>query len=442
MHNGLWIQGLLMGLASTGLAAAFACANELRESPNALLRPKAPRAGKRTFIEVIPFIWGLLNFIQKVTARNLLRYKKRLFMTVIGISGCTALLLTGFGVRDSIAGITDIQFGEVNHYNMTVTFTESAIGQDITRVGDLLSASPLHLRSLIARQKTMDASEANDGKVYQATVIIPETTESLDDFFTFRDRATQDEYTLGENGVIITEKLSRLREIGPGDHMLLKDGDGPYVTVPVAAVMETYFMHYVYMTQETYNACFDEPPEFNTIFSVVRDENADETGALAAVLLDERGVSGVTFIRSMIDNFSDIIKNLDFVVYVLIVSAGALALVVLLNLTNININERVRELATLEVLGFYDGEVATYIYRENAVLTILGAGVGLLLGMALHLYVIVTVETDLMMFGREIKPLSFLLSLALTFFFALVVNLMTANKLKKINMVEALKSAE
>ncbi|MDR1664156.1 MAG: ABC transporter permease [Clostridiales bacterium] len=442
MHNGLWAQGLLMGLAATGLAATVACVNELRENPSSLLRPKAPKAGKRNLIEFIPFVWMLLNFIQKVTVRNLLRYKKRLFMTVIGISGCTALLLTGYGVRDSIAGITDIQFGEVNHYNMSVTFADSAAGQDITRASDILEASPLYRRGLTARQKTMDASEADGGKVYQATVIIPETADDLEHFFTFRDRETHAEYTLNENGVIITEKLSRLLEIAPGDRMTLRDGDGPYVTVPVAAVMETYFLHYVYMTAETYQAVFGEAPEYNTIFSVVDDESAHETDALAAVLLDERGVSGVSFIKSMIGNFSDIISNLDFVVYVLIASAGALALVVLLNLTNININERVRELATIEVLGFYDSEVSAYIYRENAILTILGAGAGLLLGMSLHLYVIITVETDIMMFGREIKTASYLLSVALTFLFALAVNLMTANKLKKINMVEALKSAE
>lgn len=442
MNITFWSLGLLMGLAATGLATIFVCVYELRDTPAGLMRPKAPKAGKRTLIERLPFVWHLLNFTQKVTVRNLLRYKKRMLMTVIGIGGCTALLLTGFGIRDSVADIINKQFGEINHYNMVISFSDNAPAKDITHANNVLVPHPIYRRSVMTRQKTMDAGIPGGSKTYQAILIVPESVNGLEHFFTFKDRATQEHFTLNDNGVIITEKLSRLLNVKENDLMLIKDGDDIIGTVRVAAVMETYFMHYIYMTPALYQSLFNEKPEFNTIFAIISTDDAEQETELARTLLDEKSVNGVSFVQSSIDSFVNVISNLNFVIYVLIISAGALALVVLLNLTNININERIRELATIEVLGFYDREVSAYIYRENAILTFMGAIVGLGIGYFLHLYIILTVETDTMIFSRDIKPLSYLYAVALTFFFAFIVNMMTANKLKKINMVEALKSVE
>ena len=443
MHYGLWAAGISMGLASTGLAAFFACAGELRQNPSTLLRVKAPRPGKRNALERFTLLWRRLGFIQKVTVRNLFRYKKRFFMTVLGIGGCAALLVTGFGLKDSIVDIVEKQFNELNLYNMVVSFGDSAVSKDVDAAYELLAGSGLSVAGLPARQKMMDAyNTAGGGLAYQATVIVPAYTDRLEDFFSFRDRATRRSHILSDDGVIITEKLAKLLGLSAGDSIFIKDGSGNFAEARVDAVTETYFMHFIYMTPALYRSCFGSEPELNAIYAVLADDASAESRELARKLLDLRGTSGVSFVRSMINSFNNIIKNLNFVVYVLIISAGALAFVVLLNLTNINISERLRELATIEVLGFYDAEVAAYVYRENAILTLIGAAFGLLAGYFLHLYVILTVETDIMMFGRDIKTLSYLYSVILTFAFAAAVNVITAGKLRKINMVEALKSGE
>ena len=435
-----WIISVAMAVASTVLAALFACLNELRAVPSQLMRPKAPKAGKRIWIERITVVWRLFSFTYKVTIRNLTRYKKRFLMTVIGISGCTALLVTGFGLRDSISGIIGLQFGEINDYNMTVSFRDNAKAADLTNVTDIL-ASNTHVKAqLLSRQKTVDAgADLNHTKM--VNFIVPESAEALTRFVVFRDRRSHEPYTLGTDGVVITEKLSRETGLQVGDSIVL-NADDTVVSVPITAITEHYFLHYIYMAPGLYAQLFGQAAEMNSIFVISDDESKPVRNELAALALEENGVSGVGFTKTMEETFTDIIDSLDFVIIVLIVSAGALAFVVLLNLTNINISERVRELATIAVLGFTDREISAYIYRENIALTVIGAGAGLALGVVLHGYILQTVETDMFMFGMQVATPSFVYSVILTFVFAAIVNAITSGKLKKIDMVEALKSVE
>ena len=440
IHYGYWATSIGMAVACTVLAALFACLHELRAVPSQLMRPKAPKSGKRTFLERIPALWRAFSFTYKVTIRNLTRYKKRFLMTVVGISGCTALLVTGFGLQDSVSDIIGLQFGEINQYNMTVSFRDSATAGNLTTVSGRL-ASSAHMKSqMFARQKTIDAG-ASLSNTKMANLVVPESAETLERFITFRERLSHAPLSFSDDGVIITEKLARELDLSVGDEIVL-DADDKVVTVPVTAITEHYFLHYVYMPPDLYATLFGEPAAFNTIFGYTTDESKSARNELASLVLDETGVSSIFFSKATKDTFTDIISSLNFVIVVLIVSAGALAFVVLLNLTNINISERIRELATIAVLGFTDGEISAYVFRENAALTAIGAGIGLFFGKFLHGYVLQTVETDMFMFGMQIQPMSFVYSVLLTFLFSAMVNVFTGGKLKKIDMVEALKSVE
>ena len=437
---GYWWTSIAMAVSCTVLAAMMACMNELRSVPSALMRPKAPKAGKRIMIERITFLWRAFSFTYKVTIRNLTRYKKRFFMTVIGISGCTALLMTGFGLRDSIADIVGLQYGAINQYNFTVTFRDSAKESDVSNVSEALAASPLVKMQMRVRQKTVDAGpDLNSTKA--VNLVVPEDEHGFERFVVFRDRRTHEAYSFSEDGVIISEKLSRETGLQVGD-MLTLDADDRIVTVEITAITEHYFLHYVYMTPALYAQLFGETADYNAIYALTEDESKPAQNELASLVLEENGVSGIGFAKTVKDTFSNMINNLNFVIVVLIVSAGALAFVVLLNLTNINISERIRELATIAVLGFTDKEISAYVYRENAALTAIGALVGLGFGVFLHGYVLTTVETEMFMFGMQIRPMSYVYSTVLTFFFSIVVNVITGGKLRKIDMVEALKSVE
>jgi len=437
---GYWAVGLGIALLCTVSASAASCFVSLREVPAKLIRPKTPKASDRMFLERIGFIWDRLTFIQKVTLRNIVRYKKRFFMTVIGISGCTALLLTGFGIRDSVSSIMSLQFEEITLYDMTISFADSARQQDISRVEDLLRSNASSQGFITLRAKMKDAinPEANLTP-RQFTLVVTEDTDNLDRFIVLRDRATGETIPAPTDGVVITEKLSDLLSLGIGDQILLKDGNESAVTATVTGIAENYIFHYVYMNSELYEQLYGDPPEYNTIYALL---NNDGTSALARELLDKRSVNTIAFTQNQINNMNDVLSSLNFVMLILILSAGALAFVVLMNLSSINISERMRELATLEVLGFYDKEIFSYIFRENTILTIIGAFVGLGFGMLLHLYVLLSAETEIMMFGRDIHPMSYIYSIALTVVFSVVANIFSSRKLKQIQMVEALKSAE
>lgn len=321
---------------ATTMAALVACYNELRETPALLLRPKSPKMGKRILLERIEFIWSRLKFTQKVTARNLFRYKKRFFMTIVGISGCTALLIAGFGLKDSIVSIAVKQFDEI----------------------------------------------------------------------------------------------------------YIKVEDDKKAKVKIAGITENYSFHYIYMSPHLYEKVFEKDVEFQKILAKTTGTDKAFEDKISKEILKYGDVSSINFITGISKSFKDMIGSLNYVVLVLIFSAGALAFVVLYNLTNINISERIREIATIKVLGFYDEEVSKYVYRENAILTIIGTAVGLVLGVFLHKFIILTGETEFIMFGRKIRFVSFVYSAILTIFFSLLVNFVMYFKLKKIDMVESLKSID
>ncbi|MDR2649709.1 MAG: ABC transporter permease [Clostridiales bacterium] len=435
-----WLVGVGIALFCTVTAAVSSCMKELGEMPAGLMRPKAPKAVKKILLERISVFWKRLTFTQKVTLRNIFRYKKRFYMTIAGIAGCTALLLTAFGLMDSVAAIMGLQYKDIALYDMSISFMDNAKQRDVTRVSDILQSSSNIQGFIKLREKAMDAlNPALNLSSRQFFLIVPEDMDNLNRFIVFRDRTTKQPVSAPDSGVLITEKLSTLLNLEIGDQILLKDGDKSSATVAVSGITENYFFHYIYMTSETYERLYGEPPDYNAVYALLDDNDAS---LLANEVLDERAVNSLTFTQNSIDSFNDTIKSLNFVVFILVLSAGALAFVVLMNLSSINISERMRELATIEVLGFYDNEVSSYVFRESAVLTVLGALVGLGLGIGLHLYVLLSAETDIMMFGRDIMPMSHMYSLALTLFFSVFANVFSSRRLKRIQMVEALKSVE
>jgi putative ABC transport system permease protein len=419
-------------VVSTTSAAWAACYKELMEAPAVLMRPKAPKAGKRILLERIKFMWSRLTFTQKVTARNLFRYKKRFFMTVLGIGGCTALLLSGFGLKDSIFSIVSKQFDELYNYDMAVNLKEDKVNTITT--GNGVSDY------ILVRQKSVDAGSKEDEK--SVFLFIPEDTEKLKKFITFRDRTTKKPVNLTDEGVVLTEKLSKMLEVGPGDEIYIKDSDNKRLSVKVSGVTENYVSHFVYMSPNTYEKLYGEKPKFQELLAQTTDTSEAFEDKLSKELLKKREVSSVGFTTGISNNFKDMIGSLNYVILVLIISAGALAFVVLYNLTNVNITERLREIATIKVLGFYDNEVSNYVYRENIILTIIGMAFGLILGIFLHRFIVVTAEIDFVMFGRNINPLSYAYSAVLTIVFSGLVNIVMHFRLKKIDMVESLKSVD
>ncbi len=428
----------LVAIISVQVATYAACRGTLRESPAALMLPKAPRAGKRIWLEHIRFVWKHMNFSMKVTARNLFRYKKRLFMTIFGVAGCTALLLTGFGLRDSIGGICDTQFGELQSYDLTVYCDEvtGELTEHLDKRTDVRDYLPV-----LQRQVTADNPEQSD-KTLTAYTVIPKQGERLTDFVTMRTRKTHEPVAFDRQAVI-TEKLANTLNIGIGDSIRLTDTDNKSFTVPVGGIIENYISSYVYIPPELYESASGESFEENAVFvgtTGINDSEAREN--MAAQLLNTDGVLSAQFTATVQESFNNIIHGIDAVIVLIIVCAAALAFVVLYNLTNINITERQRELATLKVLGFFRGETAMYIFREILLLTLLGAAAGLGLGVLLHAYVIRTVEVDMVMFGRIIAPSSFVFAAVLTVLFSLLVDLSMLPKLNRINMVESLKSVD
>ena len=432
----------LAAIACTLLATLSACWSELRESPSRLMLPKAPKAGKRIFLEYITPIWSRMRFTRKVTARNLIRYKKRFFMTVIGIAGCTALLVTGFGIRDSISDIVTKQFDDLCRYQLTVGLKDGSAleGRNFQKIlGDQARITG----SLPVMQ--------NDGKMVpekgnpadNVTIFVPGDTAALPDYFQFRHRTDGTPVTFDENSVIISEKLAERQHLNVGDTITVQNQDEVEASFTVTDICENYVYHYLYLPAAAYEAAFGEPMEVNAVLCKLPEgETAVDEDALTTDLLKCRDVAGASFTTELSHSFANTIQSINYIVIVLIVSAGALAFVVLYNLTNINITEREKEIATIKVLGFYDKEVSSYIYRETGVLSLIGTACGLVLGIFLHAFVIRTAEVDMVMFGRQIYAPSYLWAALLTLLFSLLVNLVMHRKLKKISMVESMKAPE
>lgn len=427
----------LAAIFITTLAAFGACFGTLMDVPANLMRPKAPKLGKRIFLERIRPLWKHMSFTAKVTARNLFRYKKRFLMTVIGIGGCTALLLTGFGLKDSISDIVFKQYDDVSIYDMSVTLqdeTDSEIPKSILENSQVEKALLVHdeTGTVMGSSKQMDAH-----------LFIPRDKEELGDFIHMQHRIGGKKVAFTDDGAVLTEKLAKQMGLSVGDTFTLKNADGKKVEVKVSGITENYVYHYVYLSPTYYEELFGEAPTFKGVL-VDTKEKLDEAGEeqLANTLIADESIQSVSFSSSLRNNFSDIIKSLNYVVWVLIICAGLLAFIVLYNLTNINVTERIREIATIKVLGFFDGEVSAYVFRESGILTGFGIVFGLVLGIFLHRFVIVKAEVDMVMFGRTIAPLSYILAAVLTVFFAVLVGLVIHRKLKKVSMVESLKSVE
>lgn len=439
-HYYYGISSILVVSACTILAAYFSCAKEMHETAAQLMRPEAPKAGKRVFLERLTFIWKHISFTKKASIRNLFRYKKRFFMTVIGIAGCMALLLVGFGVRDSIYNIGKKQYGELFIYSGSVTLKD---GEGKTKQKRFYEFLDENVDSYVPVYETSVTVSANNTEK-SAYLIVPEEEKSFSDYITLKDRKSGEFYSLdmAGDGIILTEKASSLLKLKAGDTMELKADDDKKVQVTVKAVTENYAMHYVYMTKETYESIFDKKLKPNMLYYLSGNMGKKEQKAFGEKVLSYPAASQVRFNTETSRNIENMLESLDIVVWVLIFSAGLLAFVVLYNLNNININERKRELATLKVLGFYDNEVASYVYRENVMLTVIGTAAGVFFGMVLHRYVVLTAEIDVLMFGRNIFLKSYLYSALLTMMFSGLINWIMYFKLKKINMVESLKSVE
>ena len=427
-------------LASTLLATILSCYKELREQAAELMRPPTPKQGQRVLLERVTFIWKRLNFSWKASIRNLVRYKKRLFMTIFGIGGCMALMLVGFGLKDSIFAIVDIQYGEIQLYDGNIILTDDATDEEKSNILTELdkdSAMTGSTEGLLTQITVGNGDEWHD--VY---LDVPKDVEEFSEFVVLQDRVTNEKYELDDSGAVLTEKMATELDVKPGDTITIRDEDRGDLKVEISAVCENYMGHYLYMTPAYYEKVYGETPDYNSIFYKTADritEEAERIGEEALAMPGTLSISYTTDLREQVDNM---LGALDEVIVVLIISAGMLAFVVLYNLNNINITERQRELATLKVLGFYNGEVAMYVYRENIVLTILGAIFGIILGKILHGFIIVTVEIESVMFGRNIDLSSFVYGFLLTLLFSLLVNGAMYFKLKKINMVESLKSVE
>lgn len=433
------------GLAAVSIAAAllcsmgaayFSCRYELYSVPANLIRPKAPRNGKRIFLERITFIWSRMKFLHKVSVRNIIRYKKRFFMMILGISGCTALLVTGFGIKDSVTNVADMQYDQVHIYDMSITFKD---GVDQSRKERLAEQTKGTLAQTAYRyEESVDLDF--DGKTKSVYLEVPENAEEIDAFIDLHTKDGEPISYPKEGEAVLTAKIAENMGIKEGDQIILRDNDMNSLTVTVTALCENFVYNYIYINKETYEEQLGAPPDYKSAYAIV--EEGVKIHEAAAAVSDQDDVLAVSVVQDMRDRIGAMMKSMDYIVILIIACAGSLAFIVLYNLTNINITERIREIATIKVLGFYAKETADYVFRENLVLTGLGAVVGLGLGKWLHWFVMYNINIDMISFKTVIMPASYLWSLLLTFGFAFLVNGMMFFKLEKINMAESLKSIE
>ena len=440
-HTLLSVVAVLSLVLVTLIATLYSCYYELSEEPSVLMRPKAPKSGKKILLEHT-FIWKHMSFTRKVTMRNIFLYKKRFFMTVIGIAGCGALITAGFGIKDSVQSIIDNQYGQIIHYDDILVFNNNADTESIKNVADNIAKDEYYKDSLMDYAYTSDVKVSGESDDYSTEITVVSNEQDYKDFVTFRSRKDKSELELTDSGVIITEKLAKDLSVKAGDTILIQDDNNKQVSVNVTGVMEMYINNYIFMTSDYFNQVFGYTPDNNRILGKLTGDDETVQAAIGDRYLTDSSVKSLTFVKANISRFENMIQSLDLVTWVLIISAGMLAFVVLYNLTNVNISERIREIATIKVLGFYDTEVGEYVYRENIILTLIGGVLGLLLGVALHSYIMTTIELDGVMFGTKINISSFLISYGITILFSLLINLIMYPSLKKIPMVESLKSVE
>lgn len=418
----------------------FSCRYELSETAASLMRPKAPKPGKRVFLEHIPFIWKRLKFLRKVSVRNVFRYKKRFFMMIIGISGCTALLLTGFGINDSISGFADNQYGEIQVGDGVITLNTPIAGD---REDERFSSLKDRLEEDtscydLVSESTWDL--VHDGGVKSVNMVIMEEPEHVDRYMKLADKdGAKIEYP-GKGEAVINTALAEQYDIKTGDVITVRDSEMKEIRVSVSGIFRNHVYNYVYISPETYEDQMGEAPQYKSVYFNL-EEGAD-SHEISADLMGDAATASVTINKDMKNRISKMMESLNYIVIVVILSAGALAFIVLYNLTNINITERIREIATIKVLGFFKNETSDYVFRENRVLTTFGIAVGLVLGVFLHAFVIGQIKVDMVAFDTYIAPMSYVYSIVLTFVFNFLVNRVMSVKLDKINMAESLKSVE
>ena len=418
---------------------ALSCRASLAEVPAALMLPRAPKAGKRIILERIGPLWRRLPFSWKVTCRNLLRYKKRFWMTVLGVMGCTSLLVAGFGISDSLNAIITRQYGEVSHYDLMTIVTEEAAVQEGPVYDYLFTGDAAAESMAISMETTRQDGPEGGMDIY---LMIPQDVARFADFVDLHERVSRTPTPLGESGVVITEKMAKTLGVAAGDTLTLENADGDTGQFTVTGVCEHYISNYVYMSAAIYEAGFGKAPAYNAILSILADDSESAQDAISTDLLDMDKVASLSFTQDNIVQVLNMLNSIDAVVVLIIICAAGLAFVVLYNLSSINVAERVKEIATIKVLGFYDREVNAYVNRESVLLTLIGTLFGLAGGIALHRFIIVTVEVDAVMFGRDVAPLSFVYAVALTLLFSTIVNLVMQRTLKKISMVESMKAPE
>ncbi|MDO5382610.1 MAG: ABC transporter permease [Eubacteriales bacterium] len=441
-HKILSVVSVVCLVAATLIVTFYACFNILEEVPSELMRPKSPKSGKKILLERITFIWKHISFTGKVTMRNLFLYKKRFFMTVIGIAGCTALMTAGFGIKDSVESVLDNQYKEILQYNCIMTFEKDASEEE---KNDVLTQfdEDTYIDSVIKDySEIIEAYDSDSGETYSVELAVVSDVDDYKDFVRFKTRKNHNEISLTDDGIIISEKLSKDLNVDIGDTVKVKDSDDKYIEVTISAIMEMYVNNYMFMTSDYYNTLYGEKPEYNRVLLKLTEDEGEVQNILGEKYLTKDSVKSLTFVMSNAEVFENMIESLNLVTWVLIISAGLLSFVVLYNLTNVNISERIRELATIKVLGFYNPEVGMYVYRENIILTLIGGFFGLFLGKLLHLYIMVTIEMNGVMFGDTIQISSYLLAYGITILFSLIVNAFMYPALKHIPMVESLKSVE
>ena len=438
-HWGYGIVATVIAIGCTGLATLMACYKELVAQPAVLMRPEAPKVGKRTWIEKIPFLWKHLSFSWKSSLRNLFRYKKRFFMTLIGIGGCMGLLIVGYGLRDSITSVAKIQYDDLQTYEASVYMSDDMEEETRKELETYLNENQ-KVTAYTSVHMSSITTQHEDEEVDAYLTVISDM-ELVEQFFVYRDRVSKERYVLSDEGIIISEKTAKMLGAKEGDTIILSEDGMNEQKVKIDAICENYVSHYVYMSDALYQKIYKKEAFRNNLL-IKTDAKMKDLEKIGEEILTYDSILNVQYTENLSAKLDDMLTALDSVMIVLIIVAGMLSFVVLYNLNNINITERRRELATLKVLGFHDMEVAMYVYRENILLTLLGALVGCGIGKFLHHFTITTVEVDMAMFGRVIYPSSYLIAALFTIGFSAFVNWMMFFKLKKINMVESLKSVE
>lgn len=439
-----YVSDLLLALVSLTVAVFcsvgttwLSCHKELKEVAADLMRPKAPKAGKRVFLEHVPFIWKRLKFLQKVSVRNIVRYKKRFFMMVIGISGCTALLVMGFGVRDSVVAVADQQYEEIQLYDIGVTLKDGKMpGEaDLKSLDSALEKE--NAAGMYAMEKTIDL--VTDKGTKSIHMVAVENPDEVGDFISLHTKKQEPIAYPKEGEAVLSKKVAETYAVKKGDTILLRDSDNNEMHLKVTGICENHIYNYVYIAPESYEKQIGDVV-FKNVY--VRLPDASDIHEVSAVLMKADGVTAVTVNSDMLSRISQMMSCMNYIVIIIIICAGALAFIVLYNLNNINITERVREIATIKVLGFYPKETASYVFRENMVLTAIGCGLGLILGKWFHRFVMGEIQIDMVSFNVQINAVSYLFSVLLTMGFAWIVNCMMTGKLERINMAESLKSID